>query len=392
MSAPSDQVQPIIGVRTYRSWAIDFAVAAAVAAVEIGGAYAVGVHHGRHVTFAGLALVSTGAAALVLRRRFPVLVLAVTYSATFAYLATQEHTGPAWMSVIVAIGTAVYLGKRAAALGFVVAGYVGFLWGPMLDGKHGPPATFALSLGAGLAFLLGLSEWVRLRRQRSHALARSREQEALRHASEQRMAMARDLHDVVAHNISVINVQANTALHLMDRQPDRARAALAIINEVSKQALVELRSILGVLRQVDEDPPLGPTPSLAALGALLATAKAAGLDVRLQEEGERRPLPSEVDVAAYRILQEALTNSARHSNGDHTRVRIAFSTADLLLEVIDEGRARGSTARVPINGFGNGIAGMTERARGLGGTLDAAPRNGGGYLVRAKIPLNGIGQ
>ena len=129
------------------------------------------------------------------------------------------------------------------------------------------------------------------------------------------MRIARDLHDVVAHNISVINVQANTALHLMDRQPDRARSALTTINEVSGQALVELRSVLGVLRAVDEGAPRAPAPGLARLGDLADTAAAAGLAVRVEEDGQRVPLPADVDLAAYRIVQEALTNSARHSGG-----------------------------------------------------------------------------
>jgi signal transduction histidine kinase len=341
---------------------------------------------------AGVALLCAGAAALVLRRRFPLSVLAATYGATFAYLATQPRAGPAWLSVIVAIGTAVYLGKRVAALGFLVAGYLGFLWAPTLDGKRGPSAIFAVSLGAGLALLLGVSELVRLRRQRALAQARGREAEALRRASEQRLSMARDLHDVVSHNISVINVQANTALHLMDRQPDRARAALVTINDVSKQALAELRSILGVLRQVDEELPRAPTPSLAGLGDLLATAKAAGLDVQLQEQGERRRLPPEVDVAAYRILQEALTNSVRHSIGDRIRVRLAFESDTLVVEVIDTGKAQKASARAPTAGSGNGIVGMTERARALGGTLEAAHGNGDGFVVRARLPLKGGGQ
>lgn len=141
--------------------------------------------------------------------------------------------------------------------------------------------------------------------------------------------MARDLHDVVAHNISVINVQANTALHLMDRQPQRAREALTTINEVSRQALAEPRSVLGVLRGADEggagqDAPRAPTPSLDRLDELAATMRAAGLAVQVERDGSRVPLPGGADLAAYRIIQEALTNTARHSGSSAATVPITY--------------------------------------------------------------------
>jgi signal transduction histidine kinase len=195
--------------------------------------------------------------------------------------------------------------------------------------------------------------------------------------------MARDLHDVVAHNISVINVQANTALHLMDRQPERARSALTTINDVSKQALVELRSVLGVLRDVDEGAPRTPSPGLARLGDLVDSAAAAGLTVHVKAEhvdqGQARtPLPADADLAAYRIIQEALTNSARHSGGGAATVRLRYGDGGLIVEVDDDGIPR-SPGRPPgraaarASGPGNGIAGMTERARVLGGMLRAGP-------------------
>ena len=209
------------------------------------------------------------------------------------------------------------------------------------------------------------------------------------------MRIARDLHDVVAHNISVINVQANTALHLMDRQPERARSALTTINEVSKQALVELRTVLGVLRAVDESAPRAPAPGLARLGDLADTAAAAGLAVRVEESGQRVPLPADVDLAAYRIVQEALTNSARHSGGSNATVRIAYREDALLIEVDDDGAPR-PPGRPPgqTHGAGNGIAGHDRaggrarrhaagrppagrRLRGPGAAAAAGPRRTG---------------
>jgi signal transduction histidine kinase len=205
------------------------------------------------------------------------------------------------------------------------------------------------------------------------------------------MRIARDLHDVVAHNISVINVQANTALHLMDRQPDRARSALTTISEVSGQALVELRSVLGVLRAVDESAPRAPAPGLARLGDLADTAAAAGLAVRIEESGQRAPLPADMDLAAYRIIQEALTNSARHSGGMSATIRIIYGKDALVVEIDDDGALR-PPGRSPgqAHGTGSGITGMTERAAALGGTLQAGPRPGGGFAVQARLPLHGL--
>jgi signal transduction histidine kinase len=198
--------------------------------------------------------------------------------------------------------------------------------------------------------------------------------------------MARDLHDVVTHNISVINVQANTALHLMDRQPQRARTALTTINDVSKQALVELRSVLGVLRDADESAPRSPSPGLSRLGDLADGAAAAGLAVHIEEAERPAPLPVDVDLAAYRIIQEALTNTARHSGGARATVRVGYGDGALVVEVDDDGIRR-PPGRAAVSG--HGIAGMTERAKALGGTLQAGPRPGGGFGVRAWLPVRG---
>jgi signal transduction histidine kinase len=379
-----------------RRWVIDAVVAVAVAALQVGATYS--WHQQHTVTAGGGALLAAGGLALAARHRFPVTVLAVTYGTTFAYEFTQGRGGPIWFASIIAFCTAIYLGKRVAALAFLVACYVGFLWCPMLIGKPAPPAVFAISVGAGLTVMIAVAELLRLRGQRATALAQRRKEEMLRRASQERLRMARDLHDVVAHNISVINVQASTALHLMDRQPDRAMAALTVIHDVSKQALVELRSVLGILRDVDAGAPRTPSSSLARLGDLLDNARASGLDVRLEgtalpPDVAAEPLPASVDLAAYRILQEALTNSARHSarvGGDTSAVvRISRTGQHLVLEVDDDGPL---LAGVKAGGTGNGIVGMTERAHALGGTLAAGPRPGGGFRVRACLPVEGDGE
>ena len=327
-------------------------------------------------------------AALAFRRRYPVAVLAIAFTATFWVNATG--TAPtAWLILIAAFISAVLARRRVVAVGSLVAGYLIAVWPPWLIGRPGGPrAMFALWLAAFLLALLGGAELMRLRQQRAEALARSREDEIRRQASEERLRIARDLHDVVAHNISVINVQANTALHLKDRQPERAWQALATIHDVSKQALVELRSVLGVLRQADEDEPRAPAAGLDRLDDLIERAEAVGLAVTVERAEEPVPLPANVDLAAYRIVQEALTNSAKHAPGAEVRVSIARTGSDLQVQVEDEGR------RVPqlppagpasVSG-GNGLAGMRERVSALHGTLSAGPRPGGGFAVTAHLP------
>jgi signal transduction histidine kinase len=369
-------------------WAVDAAIAVAVTAAQVGGNYAAAPRHPGHppVTTLAYVLLAVGGASLIARRRYPVGVLAVTLATTLG--AGAGHASMIWFALIVAFVNAVLARKRTAAIASLVIGYTVSVWPPWLIGQHGHTSVvFALSLAAGLIFLLGAAELIRIRSQRAAALERSRAEELRRRASEERMRMARDLHDVVAHNISVINVQANTALHLMDRQPERARSALTTINDVSRQALVELRSVLGVLRDVDEHAPRAPAPGLARLGDLVDTAAAAGLHVRVEEDGHRTALPVDVDLAAYRIVQEALTNSARHSGGANARVRLGYGEHGLEVEVSDDGKP-GSLAQAngSAPGSGNGIAGMTERAAALGGTLRAGPRPEGGFGIWAWLP------
>jgi signal transduction histidine kinase len=377
-----------------RRWAADAAIAVVVIVIQVGGTYASAGHHGQAT--AGIAtyvLLAIGGASLIARRRYPVGVLAVTLAvAIWPGVASQAR--PVWIALIVAFFTAVQARQRAAAIASLVIGYAASIWPPWLIGTRGhASAGFAVGLALGLLFLLAVAEVIRARGQRAAALEHSRQEELRRRAGEERMRIARDLHDVVAHNISVINVQANTALHLMDRQPDRARSALTTINEVSGQALVELRSVLGVLRAVDEEAPRAPAPGLARLGDLADTAAAAGLAVRVEASGQRTRLPADVDLAAYRIVQEALTNTARHSGGTNATIRIVYGEDALVVDVYDDGALRppGGPPGQP-RGAGSGIAGMTERAAALGGTLQARPRPGGGFAVRARLPLHGPAQ
>src|SRR5205085_9810860 len=219
--------------------------------------------------------------------------------------------GPMFAALIVAFITVLMAGRRRLAWFSVAAGFVSFLWLGELFGTQRTSRPGAAGLAAWLLVLAGTGEMLRFRRGRAAARARTVEEEARRRTSEERLRIARDLHDVVAHNTSLINVRAGSALHLMDQQPERARSPLSAIKDASKETLVELRSVLGVLRQVDEAAPRTPAPGLGRLDEVVARATSAGLPVHVEVEGAANGLPPGVDLAAYRIVQEAITNVTR---------------------------------------------------------------------------------
>ncbi|PDP88225.1 two-component sensor histidine kinase [Glycomyces fuscus] len=229
-------------------------------------------------------------------------------------------------------------------------------------------------------------EYLRADREREAESTRTREEELLRRASEERVRLARDVHDTVAHNISLINVQAGTALYLMETEPQRAAEALATIKQTSKDTLTELRGMLGVLRAVDEAAPRSPVPGLDRVEELAEGTRGAGVDVAVEVGGVPGHLPVSTDSAAYRTVQEALTNVVRHSGASSARVGIEHGASFLVVEVTDDGAG---TLGPPVPG--NGITGMRERAALVGGTVDAGPLRGGGFRVRARFPLDGAG-
>jgi signal transduction histidine kinase len=336
----------------------------------------------------GILLLAVGPAALLLRRRYPVAVLWFVLATTLAYLLLDYPRGPIFLALIVAFVTTVMSGHRVAAVSSLLVGYASFLWLPNVVGVEPPPTwAHALGLGAWLLVLLTVSEVVRGRRDRAIESARARDEEARRRASEERLRIARELHDVLAHNISLINVQAGVALHLIDERPEQARTALAAIKEASNEALSELRSVLDVLRRGYEEPPRSPTRGLTRLDDLVSKTQAAGVSVSTHVDGAPRPLPAEVDLAVFRIVQEALTNVTRHTDGARATVRIAFGDGDLTVQVDDDGRP--TTKTIPAGG--RGIRGMRERAAALGGELEAGLRANGGFRVVARLPLPGNG-
>jgi signal transduction histidine kinase len=362
----------------------DVALALGVGIVQVGATYLASRHQPerRPLDLLAFVLLALGPAALVFRRRYPVTVLLVSSATVLAYWVIGYGRGPVFLAMIVALATVVMAGRRAVAAAFLVGGYVCFQWlAPLLGRDESPSIGASAALAAWLLVLYGGCELVRIRQERVVEAAHLREEETKRQVSDERLRIARELHDVIAHNISLINVQAATTLHRLNGAADPATDALATIKRVSQETLVELRSVLGALRHVDEEAPRAPAPTLSRLDELVDRAHDAGVTAEVAVEGMPRPLPAAIDLAAYRVAQEALTNVARHASISSATVRVAYRPDDLVVEVDDDGMP--PTVVVP----GNGITGMRERATALGGTLSAAPRAGGGFRVRAWFPL-----
>ena len=327
------------------------------------------------------------ALALAARRRRPLAVLAVVFAATLVYVLIGYKDGPIWFPLIIAYFTAAVRGHRLAAAMTAVAGFALFPWLDFLV-RDGPAPTLIslLALAAWLLVLFGAAEIVRIRRERVAEAVQMREEEALRRASEERLRIARELHDALGHHLSLITVQSGVALHLNEALPEQARTSLTAIKQASKEALSELRSVLDILRQAGEAAPRFPASTLARLHDLAAQAATAGLDVRTETVGEVRPLSFGVEAAAFRIVQEALTNVTKHAGEASATVLVSYGDRDLTVQIEDDGPgpAPGGAA-----GSGKGLMGMRERVAALGGELEAGPRPEGGFRVRARLPMEG---
>jgi signal transduction histidine kinase len=367
----------------------DWAPAAGLAAfVTLGTFFASQDQPARRPFDAGsVALILVAAGALAARRRHPVAALEVVFGATLVYFLFGYANGPIWLTLVVAYFTAVVRGHRTAAVITAAAGFSIFPWlDYVLRDGRAPSFTGMAGLAAWLLVLLGGAEIVRIRRERVAEELRVREEEALRRASEERLRIARELHDALGHHLSLISVQSGVALHLNEELPEQARSSLSAIRQASKEALSELRSVIDILRQEGERAPRSPTSTLSRLEELVSQAAAAGLEVRTETDGVVRPLPFGVDVAAYRIVQEALTNVSRHASGAAATVRISYGERDLTVQIDDDGPGPSTHAGA---GNGRGIVGMHERVGALGGTLEIGTRPGGGFRVRARLPMDG---
>ncbi|MDQ0797914.1 sensor histidine kinase [Streptomyces sp. B1I3] len=335
-------------------------------------------------------LLTVAVAVLLVRHRHPVAAVAGTSAATLAYLALGYPYGPVLLAVAVGCVSAIVSGHRKAAwwsLGALWAGHVLvshwlYRWLPP-EGDGPAPWGQEAFITAWVVAIVAAAELLRVRREQWAAARAEREAAERRRADEERLRMARELHDVLAHSISVINVQAGVGLALLDADPEQARTALTTIKSASKEALGEVRQVLENLR-TPGDAPRAPAPGLDRLPELVDQAADAGLTVTVEpEDGTRRAVPPGTDLAAFRIVQEALTNVVRHSGSRTAEVRIAYGDGRIRLRVDDEGPATGRDA----GGSGNGLIGMRERAAALGGTIDAGPRPGGGFRVTAELPL-----
>jgi signal transduction histidine kinase len=353
--------------------------ALAVAAFQVVGSFGAADNQPERKAIDALAivLVLAGPAALAWRDRWPLAGLAVAAAAADVYVGLGYPYGPIFLSVVVAIFTAVQTGRRRETWLLTAAAFAGFAAADALDTHAEPGATGLVHLGLVVGWLIGVlavSEVVRTRREQAA-------QQRQRQLGEQRLELAQELHDVLAHHISLINVQASVALHLLDEQPEQARPALTHIKAASRDALHELRTALDLLRGGESDAPRTPAPRLADLDALVDSVRASGLDVGLERPDALPALPPAVELATYRIVQEALTNVTRHAHARRATVRIAVADGGgVRVEVTDDGvGGNGADA-------GNGITGMRERAAALGGTVAAGPRPGGGFRVSAELP------
>jgi len=352
----------------------------------------------RPVTAAVVALLLVGPFALLWRKKFPVAVFVIAAAASllFATIAVPRWT---WaVAPAIALFNLAKLGRpRAAVAGAALtyAAYFATCWA-FADRLHVPAVVRPevrdlVLLAVGLVVLIFLGGAAKVRGEHMVEMmkvraeqARAAEEQERRQTSEERLRMARELHDVLGHHLSLINVQAGVGLHLMDNNPEQAREALTAIKSASAEALREVRAVLTALRADDETAPRQPAVSLSRLADLTADA---ALPVTTRVTGRERRLPPEVDRAAYRIVQEALTNALKHA-GPHTRVHLALRIegSRLRITVRDTGPPAGDRP-LTATGEGHGVVGMRERAALYAGTVTAGPAPGGGWAVAADLEL-----
>jgi signal transduction histidine kinase len=376
----------------------DAVVAVVVTAVLVSGSYGEGNptqpedriqfqgHAIPHPGPAALLLVAVACLALAWRRRWPVIVLAVSAAAVTGYSLLGYVNGAALVAPALALyAVATQLSAvRAMALAGVTLGVLmavtaasnpfGRISG---GGFYLIPALVAAALFGGIA--------VASRRAYVASIRDQAEREAVRRVDEERLRIARELHDVVAHTMATINVQAGVAAHVLAARPEAAAEALQAIKTASKDGLRELRAILNLLRQADESDPIEPAPGTAQAATLIDRACRAGLQTTLTVTGTPVPLPAAVDLTAYRIIQESLTNAVRHAGPATATVSLCYRDDELRIDVADTGC--GQPDGPGTGGAGHGLAGMRERAAAVGGTVETGPSAAGGYRVAATLPF-----
>jgi signal transduction histidine kinase len=370
-------------------------------------------HEGGTVSGPAILLaVAAAYAAVPLRRRWPVATSAATVTAAAAYMLLSSlywWIVPAPMIALYHLAVTGSDRRRLLIAGgltaLVLAGVPMLVtsasWWDDVSWPHG--ANAAVVAACGLALAAG--DATRSRRaylaevvERARRAERSREQEARRRVAEERLRIARDLHDSMGHHIALINAQAGMAEHVFQDRPATALEALGHIRQASRAALDELRATIGLLRQPDEPTgPTEPTVGICGIPDLLASFRRSGMRVEHDLDSPVRPLPPGADLTAYRVVQESLTNVRKHAEGAAARVQLSFGPEVLHIVVEDDGDGRppprADVGSPPAhNGAGHGIVGMAERVTAAGGSLDAGPRPGGGFRVSAVLPLSGHGQ
>ena len=355
----------------------------------------------------GYLLLIVSGLVLVARRRWPAPVFITAALASLAYYTIGFSNGPGWIALFVALYTLTAYGDGRRSLLIAGVGITVLATGWLIAAADIEPRAaigWVFFRIAASVMAAALGESVRSRRavaaealERARQAERTREEEARSRVDAERLRIAREVHDTVAHAIAIINVQAGVTAYLLDKRPEGAREALVTIEQTSAQALHEMRAVLGVLR--DSDNGRVPHPGLVQVNALTAMAREAGLDIKLEVTSATTPLPSAVDHTAYRILQESITNVIRHVGPTRVTVALDFGADVLEVRVADEGSrdAAGDDAGGPqppagtVNASsaepGRGIVGMRERCGLLGGELTAGPRPGGGFEVKARLPL-----
>jgi signal transduction histidine kinase len=334
------------------------------------------------------------AATLAFRRRAPlpgvVAFFALAIPMILAVDESESFSAPFMMVLIWAYSLGTQADLRAALRGLVVVWIgvcaVSFAFEDAVAGDYLFPIGFAAAAwGVGRT----IRHRARLLAELHEAAVRAeedREAQAARAVGDERRRIAREMHDVVAHSVSVMVVQAGGARRILERDPQRAAEAARLIERTGRGALLEMRRLLGVLGSAEEPAALAPQPTIDELGALVAQAEAAGLPVVLEAQGERRPLPAGAEAAVYRVVQEALTNALKHAGAAPTEVQLRWDPEALQVTVTDRGRSADPRA-AELPGGGLGIVGMRERVRVYGGELTASSRPEGGFVVRARIPL-----
>ncbi|WP_327367100.1 sensor histidine kinase [Streptomyces sp. NBC_01217] len=378
--------RPRIGVLDALGVALLFVSSAAAASV---------VRHGHQFSLRWpvVALAGVGCVALLWRRAHPFGVLTVAVACGVAFQVLGIRESPLVISpVLVSVYNVAALTDRRATWAAASFSAVVLVGSAVMSDPHSWLAPDNAAMLAWTALPAAVGDGVRSRRayvvaveERAEHAERTREQEAQQRVAAERVRIARELHDIVAHHIALINAQAGVAVHLVERRPEQILAALEDIRDTSRSALDELRVTVGLLRQSgDPVAPRDPMPGLARVPALLASLERAGLTVSHTRRGIAEPLAPTVDLAAYRIVQEALTNVHKHAGADHARLSLHYRPERLTITVEDDGRTGGNH---DLPGTGHGLIGMRERASTVGGWLYAGVRPEGGFTVTAELPL-----